>query len=158
MGADADDEEKADKERIFLDTSALFAGVWSEQGGARMLLKLGEARAVHLLVSADVLAEAEAVLRRKAPDALGLFALLLDRSRVEAVSAPHTDVMEQSGTLVAHSGDAAIVAAAWSAGANYFVTLDRKHLLHNAALRAVAPFAIGTPGDCLAWYRARLSG
>jgi hypothetical protein len=36
---------------IFLDTSALFSGIWSETGGARMLLKLGEATAIKLSVS-----------------------------------------------------------------------------------------------------------
>ena len=28
----------ATKSRLFLDTSALFAGIWSAEGGARMLL------------------------------------------------------------------------------------------------------------------------
>lgn len=55
----------------FLDTSALFAGIWSAEGGARMLLKLGETGAIRLLVSSHVLDEIERALRRKAPDTLG---------------------------------------------------------------------------------------
>lgn len=73
---------------LFLDTSALFAGIWSATGGARMLLKLGEARAVQLKASSQVLTEFESVLRRKAPQNLGALALLLDRSRIELATAP----------------------------------------------------------------------
>lgn len=142
--------------RVFLDTSALFAGVWSEEGGARMLLKLGEAGSVQILVSAEVLSEAEAVLHRKAPHALGLFALLLDKSQAQVVSAPEPEIVSQSQALVSHKGDAAIVAAAWAAEVNYFVTLDREHLLNNSALRSAAPFPLGAPGDCLVWYREQL--
>ena len=53
--------------RLFLDTSVLFAGVWSAEGGARLLLKLGEAEVVILLVSSQVLNEIEGVIRRKTP-------------------------------------------------------------------------------------------
>ena len=71
--------------RLFLDTSALFAGIWSAQGGARMLLKLGEAGVVQLLVSAQVLEELETVIRRKAEGLLPNLALLLDRSQVQVL-------------------------------------------------------------------------
>ena len=40
-----------DRVRVFLDTSALFAGIWSASGGARMILKLGEADTIQLLIS-----------------------------------------------------------------------------------------------------------
>ena len=49
---------------VFLDTSALFAGIWSSEGGARMILRLGETRAIRLLVSPQVLDEIEGALRR----------------------------------------------------------------------------------------------
>ena len=56
------------KVSVFLDTSALFAGIWSATGGGRMILKLGEAGAIRLLVCPQVLDEIESALRRKAPD------------------------------------------------------------------------------------------
>jgi predicted nucleic acid-binding protein len=74
-----------DKVRVFLDTSALFAGVWSALGGARMILKLGEAGVIQLLISPHVLTEVEGALRRKAPEILDLLRLLLSRSQVEIV-------------------------------------------------------------------------
>jgi predicted nucleic acid-binding protein len=74
-----------DKPRLFLDTSALFAGIWSAQGGGRLLLRLGEAGAVQLIVSSQVLQELEAVIHRKASQHMPTLALLLDRSRVKVV-------------------------------------------------------------------------
>ena len=141
----------------FLDTSALFAGIWSAEGGSRMILKLGEAGAVRLLVGPQVLDEIESALRRKAPDMLGLLALLLDRSCVEVVLSPTSDTVRDSEVLTGHSGDAQVLAAAWAAGVDYFVTLDRKHFLDNPTLRDAVPFPVGTPGDFLAWYRAQLT-
>lgn len=146
------------KVRAFLDTSALFAGIWSVGGGARMILKLGEAEAIRLLVSSQVLSEIEGTLRRKAPDLLGLLALLLDRSGVEVVPLPAPEVVQKSQALTGHPADAQILAAAWAVGVDYFVTLDQKHFLANPRLKEAVPFPIGTPGDFLTWYRGQFVG
>ena len=58
--------------RVFLDTSALFAGIWSVAGGSCMILRLGEAEAIRLLVSLQVLDEIEGALRRKAREMRGV--------------------------------------------------------------------------------------
>jgi len=143
---------------VFLDTSALFAGLWSAEGGARMLLTLGEAGAVKLVVSAQVLGELEGAVRRKAPELLGQLAWALDRCRLEIAPPPPGAALARGRLLVGQAGDALVVAAAWSAGVEFLVSLDRPHFLENRALVAAAPFQIGTPGDCLAWLRERLSG
>jgi predicted nucleic acid-binding protein len=142
---------------IFLDTSALFSGIWSAAGGARMLLKLGEAQAVKLYVSSHVLREIEAVLRRKSLQSLGALALLLDRSRIVIIAHVSEDQITICQSMVNYAPDAIVLAAAWTAEVDYFVTLDRKHFLNNEQLYKASPFEIGTPGDCLAWYRNRLS-
>jgi predicted nucleic acid-binding protein len=141
---------------VFLDTSALFAGIWSATGGARMLLKLGEAQAVKLVVSSQVLTEIESVLRRKAPQSLGSLALLLDRSRIQVVSQVPKEQITLCQTIVDYQPDAIVLAAAWIAEVDYFVTLDSKHFLDNQQLHELAPFPVGTPGSCLAWYRSNL--
>ena len=141
--------------RIFLDTSALFAGIWSDEGGARMLLRLGEAGAVELLISPQVLVELQAALARKAPDTLPLAAVLLDRAAGTVVPSPDEDHLQLAGALISHPGDAAIVAAAWQAASDFLVTLNQQHFLENSSLIAGVPFVIGTPGDALAWIRAQ---
>jgi predicted nucleic acid-binding protein len=143
--------------RIFLDTSAVFAGIWSAEGGARMILRLGEAGAIQLLISTQVITEIEGALRRKAPNALGVLALLLDRSQVEIVPSPGLEAVKDSQALTGHPGDGQVLAAAWLAGVDYFVTLDKEHFLDNLHLREIVPFPVGTPGDFLAWYRKHLT-
>jgi len=142
--------------RVFLDASALFAAVWSSEGGARMILKLGEAGAVRLLVSSQVLDEVEGALRRKAPEALGAFALLLDRSNIEVIPLPTDEAIHDCLAITGHRGDAGVLAAALNGQVDYFVTLDRQHFLDNPHLSGFASFPMGTPGDFLAWYRAWL--
>jgi predicted nucleic acid-binding protein len=141
---------------IFLDTSALFSGIWSATGGARMLLKLGEAQAINLTVSSQVLIEIENVLRRKAPQSLGSLALLLDRSRIQIVPQAPAEQITFCQSIVDYKPDAIVLAAAWGAEVDYFVTLDGKHFLDNQQLHNLAPFPVGTPGRCLAWYRSNL--
>jgi predicted nucleic acid-binding protein len=143
--------------QAFLDTSALFAAIWSVEGGGRMVLRLGEAGAVQLVVSRQVLAELERALRSKAPAALPTLAVLLDRICVEVAPEPGREVLASCESLVAHAGDVVILAAAITSGAEYFVTLDRQHFLENARLRQAVPFVVGTPGDFLVWFRRRYS-
>lgn len=139
--------------KVFLDTSALFAGIWSTEGGARLILKLGTAGAIQLLVSRQVLEEIEAVFRRKKPALLGALALVLDQAHIQATLLPEETLLQRSQALINHAGDANILAAAWTAQVDYLVTLDRKHFLENRVVQEEAPFPIGTPGDFIAWYR-----
>jgi len=142
---------------LFLDTSALFTAIWSATGGGRMILKLGEADAVQLWVSSHVLTELENVLRRKAAKALGNLTLVLNRSGVKIVPPPEPEFLELSKNILSYQPDAEILAAAWSAGCDYFVTLDRKHFLDDPQIVIAVPFLMGTPGDFLDWYRSKLT-
>ena len=144
--------------RVFLDTSALFAGIWSPQGGARMILKLAEAGALQIVLGRQVLDEIDSVLRRKAPHLLPGLAILLDRCRVEVAIKPALETVEDCHRLVSHPGDALVLAEAWSAGVDYMVTLDREHFLGAPGLADQVPFSLGTPGDFLLWFRLGLNG
>ena len=146
-----------EKTRIFFDTSALFAGIWSSRGGARELLKLGEAGAVQLVVSRMVLAELERALARKAPELLPRIALLLDVAGIGVLGEAAVDQVEALSKLTEHEADAAVVAAAIAASAELFVTLDRQHFLDNEKLKQKVPFPIVTPGQGLRRVRQRLA-
>ena len=143
----------ANKPRLFIDTSVLFSGIWSQAGGARLILNLGEAGAIHLLVSSQVLAEIDAVMRQKAPEQLPRLALLIDRSQAAIVPPAPVEYMEHCRGLTGHAGDARILADAWAANVDFFTTLDKQHFLENPALQNILPFPIGTPGDFIGWYR-----
>lgn len=143
----------AKKPDIFLDTSALFAGVWSGSGGARQILKLAEAGLVIIHVSPQVLSELENNLRRKAPNLVGKLAVLFDQVGLHLVKPAPGPRFEAALELTGHAGDARVLADAREAGVDFFVTLDREHFLDNQALTTGLPFQMGTPGDFLLWYR-----
>jgi len=138
--------------KVFLDTSVLFAAVHSETGGARLILKLGEAGAVSLWVGPWVLEELEAVLERKSPRSKAYFALLLDRARIQVGEKPGESILHRARSVIEYLPDAQVVAEALALGADYFVSFDRKHLVGNPRAREL-PFPIGTAGDFLEWYR-----
>ena len=141
--------------RVFLDTSAVFSAVYSEAGGARRILKLGEAGLLDLRVGPSVLAEAEAVINRKAPTIAAHLVLLLDRSQVVVGREASSADLDAALAIVDYVPDAQILAEALASEAGYLVSLDRQHLLGNPRADLL-PFPIGTAGDFLAWYRRRL--
>jgi predicted nucleic acid-binding protein len=121
-----------------------------------MIPKLGEAGALLPLTCSEVIRELERAFKRKASEALGDLALVLDRSRLEITPSPVKLRVDQCLKLINHSGDAKILASAWSAEVDYFVTLDRKHFIQNKRLLKETPFPIGTSGDFLDWFRQQL--
>lgn len=141
---------------IFLDTSALFAGIWSESGGGRRLLQLGEAGVIQLFVSGQVLTEIERTIRKRTPEQLPNLAVLLEQSRLHVCEKPPPELIARCEGLTGYANDAIVLAAAWSANTDYFVTLDKRHFLNNTVLRTDVPFLLGTPGDCLTLLRRRL--
>ncbi len=65
---------------IFLDSSALIAGVISSTGASRALLLLAEAEIITLTVSEQVIVESERSLSRKVPQALPYYHNTLSRA------------------------------------------------------------------------------
>lgn len=74
--------------RLFLDSSVLFAAIFSATGGARELLRLSSEGLLHLHVSQDVLAESEQNLRAKAPNRLADLVGALAFAGVEITDPP----------------------------------------------------------------------
>jgi len=144
------------KIKVFLDTSVLFSAVYSKTGGSRLILKLGEAGAIQLWVGPWVLREAEEVIKRKSPQSKTSFALLLARSQVKIAPEAGEEAMTKAMAVVGYLPDAQVVAEALEAGVDYFVSFDREHILENPN-KGNLPFPVGTAGDFLAWYRARLA-
>ena len=142
---------------VFLDTSAWIAGILSASGGARALFGLGESRLMRLWCSQDVIQELEVALKRKAPAYLPEMAELLVRVNANVAAPPSTKTVRILQRVVQYSQDAVVIAAAAECGVSYLISLDRQHIVGNPALAAAVKFVIGTPGDCLAWYRARTS-
>lgn len=141
---------------IFLDTSVIIAAVMSPTGGARLLFHLAQTGTVKLLVGRGILEESEEVMRRKAPESLGLLAQLLDEAGIEICKFSTSAQQKKAQSLLRYSPDAHVLAQAISANPDWLVSHDKEHFIGNSALDDL-PFKIGTPGDVIAWLREYLS-
>jgi len=141
--------------RVFLDTSALLAAVASEVGGAAQILRLAEAGQLEILVTRQVITEAERNVRRKLPGGLSFLQQAL-MPLLHLLPDPSPEAVGACERMIASSADAPILAAAMAAQVDYLVTLDRKHFLDDPGVAHKSGLRIGTPGDFLAWLRSQL--
>ncbi len=96
--------------RVFFDASALFAAAYSTGGASRALLLAAARGELTVVVSHDVLEEAERNLSRKAPRALPAFRLLVAWITPEVIAGPTGEEVRAAEGHVA-SKDAPIIAA-----------------------------------------------
>ena len=134
--------------KIFLDTSVIIAAVFSETGGARKLLRLGEVGMIQLVIGMNVLRESESVVRRKVPDSLPRLAHLLETARFDTVSKPPEEVIEKARNIVEYRPDAYVLAEAMKAEPDWFITHDKEQFLE-IGQDARLSFRVGTPGDLI---------
>ena len=143
--------------RVFLDTSVLLAGLASPRGASNVILALAEAGLLTLVVSEQVLVEAERNLQEKLPKAIPEYERFLNTCPLERIADPSTeDVVKAKGII--HPKDASILVAAKSAQVDYLVTLNRKHFLDDPGVARTSGLRIGAPDDFLAWLREQLEG
>jgi putative PIN family toxin of toxin-antitoxin system len=114
--------------RVFVDSSVLFAAVFSAQGHARDLLHLAGQDMITLIVSQDVLTETERNLQKKSPAKVPLFLTLMTVLKPEIVEIPSAEEVALAATYTREK-DATIVAAAIKAKPDYLATYDHKDLL-----------------------------
>ncbi len=142
--------------RVFLDTSALLAGLASPTGASNVILSLGEAGLITLLICEQVLVEAERNLYAKLPVALHAYRRFLSVCPHVLVAMPTPEQVREAAAII-HPKDAPILAAAMLAQVDYLVTLNRKHFLDDPAVAHKSGLVMGSPGDFLAWFHTRLT-
>lgn len=145
------------RNRLFLDSSALFAGIVSASGAARALLLLAEIGRLDLLISEQVVAETERAVARKAPAALSEVRQAILQSQVKIVHDPEMQEVRSHLDWMADPADVPILLAAMQARVDYLVTLNRRHFLDDPQVAQRSGLRIGTPGDALAWVRNQLN-
>ena len=138
---------------LFLDSSALFAGVFSPTGAARALLVLGEVGRISITISEQVIAETERALARKAPKALPNYREALRHTGMHIERDPSTKDVEPHLGIISHEADLPIVVAAIKAKVDYLVTLNRRHFMDDPLVSSRSGLQIGTPGDVLNWLK-----
>ena len=144
------------KAKIFLDSSALIAGVISAAGAARVLLVMSEKGDIDLLISDHVITETERSLMKKVPHALPDYRETLKDANIRVVRNPSMKEIQENLHLIADENDVPILLAAIKAKVDYLATHNRKHFLDDPKVAEQVGFKIGTPGDVLAWIRENL--
>lgn len=133
--------------KIFLDANVLFAASYSSSGASRELIRLAFRGQVQLVLSEDVVQEAERNLTVKQPDALGVFHQILDVVPFQMVT-PTAEEVQQAASYTAYK-DAPIVAAARRAEVERLVSLDRRHLVDVPEVAERSGLNIVLPGEIL---------
>lgn len=141
---------------LFLDSSALIAGIVSAEGAARALLLLAEGGQISVTFSEQVLAETERAIARKVPLALSELRQAILASQAQIVRNPSPDEVSARLDLTSHPADTPIVLAAMQAKVDYLVTLNRKHFIDDPEVVRKSGLKIGTPGDALNWVRGQI--
>ena len=140
---------------LFLDCSALIAGIVSAKGAARALLLLAEAGQIAVTISEQVLVETERAVARKVPTALSDLRQAILASQAQIVRDPSPEELSAHPNLISHPADSPIVVAAMHAKVDYLVTLNRKHFIDDPEVAWKSGLNIGTPGDALDWVRGQ---
>ena len=145
------------KINIFLDSSALIAGIISETGAAHVLLQLGETEDIVLIISEVVINETNRSIARKSPENLDDVHEEVARARIQIIPDPPDEEIQANLYLMDDPNDIPILLAAMKAKVDYLATHDHKHFLDNPKIAERSGLKIGTPGDVLAWIRENLS-
>lgn len=119
-----------DAVRVFADASAIVPAAIADEGPSARLFDAARRGEIVLYASLYARDEAERILRRKKPQALGAFWDL--RGTLLVVDAADDLVAEVARVI--EPKNAAIVAGAITAQADFLVTYDRRHILRQAAL------------------------
>jgi len=137
--------------RIFFDTSAYIAGLYSQGGAARELLKLAEAEAIGIIVSEEVITEIDRVVARKFPDLVQKSRQIWKELKPEVVPDPSAHDMKPFLEKL-DKGDASILCAARLAKVSVFVTWNTRDFMAHGVDKLV-DFPIVVPADALNLFR-----
>ena len=143
------------KLKAFLDTSALIAGIASSsKGAARAVLQLAEVSLIEVIVSKQVIVEADRNIEEKIPEVLNEY-----REFIRTLSPIYVDDPSQKEyekfCKVINPDDAPILASAIGSGADFLVTWDKKHFMHKD-VQTYSNLKIVTPGEFLKHFRKHI--
>jgi predicted nucleic acid-binding protein len=131
--------------RVFLDTSALLAGLISSKGAARGIMAAGEMGLVELLLSTDVLIEADRNIARKFPHLISDYRTFLRDLTPTLVADPSLVDIKAVIPWVGKD-DAPILAAAIKSRADYLVTWNTRDFMSSKVPKDLS-IKIRTPGE-----------
>ena len=133
---------------LFFDASVLVAGAHSPEGGSALLLEACKAGGFRAQTTFLIFLEALHALSGFPQESLRRFHRLLLEVNWELLSVPSGQTLEEYRRYI-DPKDVHVLAAAVEGGAEYLLTLDRRHILAaaDAVKQTGVPIAILRPGD-----------
>lgn len=138
--------------KVFLDTSALIAGIASSKGAARAVLQLAEIGLIELIVSRQVIVEADRNIEEKLPEILSEYRGFIKLLAPVLVDDPLQKDIAKYLTVI-NPDDAPILASAVISDADFLVTWDKRHFI-GKNIRIHSSLKIVTPGEFLKHFRS----
>ncbi len=135
------------KIKVFIDTNVLIAGLHSITGASATLLDLCEAGVIQMVVSRQVLIEADRNFAAKFPELIDRFRQFMRSLAPLMVEDPTPESMEKAATIVDRK-DAPILAAAQNANVDFLITLDKRRFL-NPKTRQKVMLQVASPIEFL---------
>lgn len=137
--------------RVFIDTSVFFSACYSQTGASFEIFRLALIGTIQLVTSEYVLEETRRNLIKKSPENLPRFQAFQGLIDWRIVNPSKLEVLDAAEYT--ELKDAPVVAAARSAGVEYLVSLDRRHLVGQASVAENAGISIVLPEDVLRLLR-----
>ncbi len=141
----------SDRWRVFLDTNVLIAGLASQTGASAAILDLGEAEEIRVVISRQVLVEADRVFSAKFPALLQRYRRFIKSLAPLLADDPSPQAVRAAAKVI-EPDDAPILAAAQQERVDYLVTLNTRHFMI-PRVRAFLPAPIVTPAEFLSAFR-----
>lgn len=132
------------KAKVFLDSSVLIAATLSPTGGSFRLCKESNNGNLDLITNRYVCDEVSEVLLRKYPQMLQHFLKLLEWSKIRIEKNPRVASVRKAAVLI-ELEDAAVLAGAIGAKANFLASLDRRDFFTEKLRNAHLSLLIVTP-------------
>jgi putative PIN family toxin of toxin-antitoxin system len=136
-----------EKIKVFVDTNVLIAGIASVSGASGTVLDLCEAGIVQMVISRQVLVEADRNVSSKLPGLVEPFRRFIRDLAPLMMDEPSAASLEKCEGLVDRK-DVAILAAALDAEAEFLITLDKKPFLKQSIPQALG-IKVLSPGEFL---------
>lgn len=139
--------------RIFVDTSVFFSACYSQTGASFEIFRFALQGSAKLITSDYVIQETQRNLSRKSPDVLPKFKEFLEIIDFEYANPSVEEVLKAA--IFTELKDAPVVAAALYAGADFLVSLDRRHLVGQTRVSEESGIPILLPEELLRLLRDR---
>ncbi len=133
--------------KVFLDTSALIAGIASTKGSAREVLRLAEVGLIDVFISRQVIVEADRNIEAKLPEMLKEYRAFMKVLSPILVDDPPISKIKRFSKII-NPNDAPILASAVMMEVDYLITWDKKHFIVSDVKSSVN-LKIRTPGEFL---------